>query len=61
MIMRANVVVRHCRHRSGDGWPWTQSSVTALGSVFNASFTAAKELFNIFLVIRADGPALLNP
>src|ERR1700681_4868238 len=30
---------------------WTHSPVSALGSIFNASFVAAKELFNIFLVI----------
>jgi hypothetical protein len=59
MIMRANVVVPSIVATVLVTLTWTQSPVTALGSVFNASFTAAKELFNIFLVI-ALMTALLN-
>jgi hypothetical protein len=59
MIMRANVVVPSILATALVAFAWTQSPVTALESVFNASFTAAKELFNIFLVI-ALMTALLN-
>ena len=38
---------------------WKGSPVAALGSIYNASYVAAKELFNIFLVI-ALMTALLN-
>ena len=59
MILRANVVVPSVAATLLVTLTWTQNPVTALGSVFNASFTAAKELFNIFLVI-ALMTALLN-
>ncbi|MBX9841074.1 MAG: hypothetical protein K2Z80_04615, partial [Xanthobacteraceae bacterium] len=59
MILRANVVVPSIVATFLVTLAWTQTPVTALGSVFNASFTAAKELFNIFLVI-ALMTALLN-
>lgn len=59
MILRANVVVPSIVATLLVALAWTQSPVTAVGSVFNASFTAAKELFNIFLVI-ALMTALLN-
>lgn len=59
MILRANVVVPSVVATFLVTLAWTQTPVTALGSVFNASFTAAKELFNIFLVI-ALMTALLN-
>ena len=59
MIMRANVVVPSILATALVAFAWTHSPVTALESVFNASFTAAKELFNIFLVI-ALMTALLN-
>lgn len=59
MILRANVVVPSIVATLLVTLAWTQSPVTAVGSVFNASFTAAKELFNIFLVI-ALMTALLN-
>ena len=59
MIQRANVVVPSIAATFLVTLAWTQNSVTALGSIFNASFTAAKELFNIFLVI-ALMTALLN-
>ena len=41
------------------GLAYTGSATGALASVFNASFVAAKELFNIFLVI-ALMTSLLN-
>lgn len=59
MIMRANVVVPSVLATLLVTLAWSHSPISALGSVFNASFTAAKELFNIFLVI-ALMTALLN-
>jgi hypothetical protein len=51
MILRANVVVPSIVATFAVALVWTQNPVSALGSIFNASFVAAKELFNIFLVI----------
>ena len=51
MILRANVVVPSIVATFAVALVWTHSPVGALGSIFNASFVAAKELFNIFLVI----------
>jgi hypothetical protein len=59
MVMRANVVAPSIAATFLVTLTWTHSPVTALTSIFNASFTAAKELFNIFLVI-ALMTALLN-
>ena len=59
MIWRANVVVPSVVATFLVALAWTHSPIAALGSIFNASFTAAKELFNIFLVI-ALMTALLN-
>ena len=59
MILRANVVVPSILATFCVALAWTGSPVAALGSIFNASFVAAKELFNIFLVI-ALMTALLN-
>jgi hypothetical protein len=59
MVMRANVVVPAIAATFLVTLTWTHSSVTALTSIFNASLSAAKELFNIFLVI-ALMTALLN-
>lgn len=59
MILRANVVVPSILGTFLVALVWTNSPVSALGSVFNASFVAAKELFNIFLVI-ALMTSLLN-
>lgn len=59
MALRANVVVPSIVATALVAYAWTGSPVTAIGSVFNASFTAAKELFNIFLVI-ALMTSLLN-
>ena len=51
MVLRANVVVPSIVATFAVALIWTHSPVSALGSIFNASFVAAKELFNIFLVI----------
>jgi hypothetical protein len=59
MILRANVVVPSILATFAVALAWTHSPVSALGSIFNASFVAAKELFNIFLVIALI-TALLN-
>ena len=59
MILRANVVVPSIIATFGVALAWSGSPVTALGSIFSASFVAAKELFNIFLII-ALMTALLN-
>jgi hypothetical protein len=59
MILRANVVVPSIMATFCVALAWTGSPVAALGSIFSASFVAAKELFNIFLVI-ALMTALLN-
>lgn len=59
MIMRLNVVVPSIIATFCVALAWTASPIGALGSVFNASLVAAKELFNIFLVI-ALMTSLLN-
>lgn len=59
MIFRANVVVPSIVATFIVAYAWTGSPVSAIGSIFSASFVAAKELFNIFLVI-ALMTALLN-
>lgn len=59
MVLRANVVVPAILGTFFVALAWTHSPISALSSVFNASFVAAKELFNIFLVI-ALMTALLN-
>lgn len=59
MISRANVVVPSVIATFLVVFAWTGSPIAALGSIFNASFVAARELFNIFLVI-ALVTALLN-
>lgn len=59
MIFRANVVVPSIVGTFLVVLAWSGSPVAALGSIFNASFVAAKELFNIFLVI-ALMTSLLN-
>lgn len=59
MILRANVVVPSIVATFLVALASTHSSVSAFGSIFNASFVAAKELFNIFLVIALI-TALLN-
>ena len=59
MLLRANVVVPSVIATFLVVLAWSGNFVTALGSIFDASFVAAKELFNIFLVI-ALVTALLN-
>ena len=59
MIFRANVVVPAIFATFMVVLAWTGSPITAVSSIFNASFVAAKELFNIFLVI-ALMTSLLN-
>lgn len=59
MILRANVVVPSIVATFLVVLAWKGSPVAALGSIYNASYVAAKELFNIFLVI-ALMTALLN-
>ncbi len=59
MILRANVVVPAILSTFLVALAWSGSVISALESVFNGSLTAAKELFNIFLVI-ALMTSLLN-
>ncbi len=59
MILRANVVVPSILGTFLVVFALTGSPVSALGGIFSASLVAAKELFNIFLVI-AFMTALLN-
>jgi hypothetical protein len=59
MICRANVVVPSIIATFLVVFALTGSAVSGLGGIFSASFVAAKELFNIFLVI-AFMTALLN-
>ena len=59
MILRANVVVPSILGTFLVILAITGSPISALGGIFSASLVAAKELFNIFLVI-AFMTALLN-
>jgi hypothetical protein len=59
MILRANVVVPAILATFLVAWSFSGSLVQGMESVFNGSLAAAKELFNIFLVI-ALMTALLN-
>src|SRR6201987_5122025 len=59
MILRANVVVPSIVATFVVALAFGGSAVGALSAIFNASFVAAKELFNIFLVIALI-TALLN-
>lgn len=59
MIFRANVVVPSIVSTFLVIFALTGSPISALGGIFSASLVAAKELFNIFLVI-AFMTALLN-
>ena len=59
MALRANVVVPSIVATFIVALAWKGSVIAAIGSIFTASFVAAKELFNIFLVI-ALMTALLN-
>ncbi|NVO14884.1 MAG: hypothetical protein HXX10_12685 [Rhodoplanes sp.] len=59
MVTRLNVVVPSILATFAVTLAWSHNPVRALGSIFDASFMAAKELFNIFLVIALI-TALLN-
>lgn len=59
MAFRANVVVPSIIATAIVAFAWSGSLITGIGSVFSASMVAAKELFNIFLII-ALMTALLN-
>jgi len=59
MIFRANVVVPSIIATAIVSFAWSGSLITGIGSIFSASMTAARELFNIFLII-ALMTALLN-
>lgn len=51
MIARKNVVIPALAATFLTAWVFTGSLVTGLESIFNASLTAASELFSIFLII----------
>ena len=51
MIWRKNVVVPAVAATFAVAWAFTGSLATGISSVFNASLTAAAELFSIFLII----------
>ncbi|MEE6165226.1 MULTISPECIES: hypothetical protein [unclassified Mycolicibacterium] len=51
MAIRKNIVVPAVTATLMTAWAFSGSLITGLSSIFNASLTAAKELFNIFLII----------
>lgn len=51
MAIRKNIVVPAVTATLLTAWAFSGSFITGLASIFNASLTAAKELFNIFLII----------
>jgi hypothetical protein len=51
MVMRKNVLVPAVAATFLTAWAFTGNLANALSSVFNASLSAASELFNIFLII----------
>ena len=51
MVLRKNVVVPAVAATFLTAWAFTGSLATGISSVFNASLTAASELFSIFLII----------
>jgi hypothetical protein len=51
MALRKNIVVPAVTGTLLTAWAFSGSIVTGLSSIFNASLIAAKELFNIFLII----------
>lgn len=59
MAFRANVVVPSLIATIVVAFAWSGSVITGIGSIFSASMAAARELFNIFLII-ALMTALLN-
>ena len=59
MIARRNVLVPALLATVGTAWTMTGDPIVAVQSIFNATLTAAAELFNIFLII-ATVTALLG-
>ena len=51
MAIRKNIVVPAVAATMLTAWAFSGSFITGLSSMFNASLIAAKELFNIFLII----------
>lgn len=51
MALRKNIVIPAVTGTFLTAWAFSGSLVTGLSSIFNASLVAAKELFNIFLII----------
>lgn len=51
MAIRKNIVVPAVTATLLTAWAFSGSLITGLSSIFNASLTAARELFNIFLII----------
>jgi len=51
MAVRKNIVVPAVTGTFLTAWAFSGSFITGLSSIFNASLVAAKELFNIFLII----------
>ena len=51
MAIRKNIVVPAVTATMLTAWAFSGSFITGLSSIFNASLVAAKELFNIFLII----------
>ena len=51
MLMRKNIVVPAVIGTFLTAFVFSDSLVTGLASIFNASLVAARELFNIFLII----------
>ncbi|NED70627.1 hypothetical protein G3I15_57885, partial [Streptomyces sp. SID10244] len=51
MVMRKNIVVPAVIATFLTAFAFSDSIVTAIASIFNASLVAAEELFNIFLII----------
>ncbi|BBY17525.1 hypothetical protein [Mycolicibacterium litorale] len=51
MALKKNIVVPAVTATLLTAWAFSSSVVTGLSSIFNASLVAAKELFNIFLII----------
>jgi hypothetical protein len=51
MAIRKNIVVPAVAATMLTAWAFSGSIITGLSSIFNASLVAAKELFNIFLII----------
>ncbi len=51
MAIRKNIVVPAVAATMLTAWAFSGSIITGLSSIFNASLIAAKELFNIFLII----------